>query len=168
MPACSWPAPSCGAVTRSLFLTEDDHPSLLTLLWSHAAPVVTLFLAAVALFLWRGAVRFGPTVAPADPPRRSMAEQIRGTGRFVLQYGDGAPLHAASARALTEAARRRVPAYGRLARKQRAAALGKVTGMDGDEIVSAVEDVSKRRAGELPNTLSLLETARRQLLASRD
>ena len=151
-----------------LFLTEDDQPSLLALLWRHASPAVVLSLVLVTLLLWRGAVRFGPLAAQGDPPRRSMAEQIRGTGRFVLQHGDGAPLHAASVRALTEAARRRIPAYARLARKQRATALGRFTGMDGDVIVSAIEDVSKRRAGELENTLGLLETARRQLLNSGD
>lgn len=151
-----------------LFLTEDDHPSLLALLWGHGGPAVALSLVMAALLLWRGAVGFGPPAAPVDPPRRSMAEQIRGTGRFVLQHGDGAPLHAASARALTEAARRRVPSYPRLPRKQRATALGRVTGMDGDAIVSALEDVSRRRSNELHNTLSLLETARRQLLNSGD
>jgi hypothetical protein len=149
-----------------LFLSEDDHASLLALVWSYGGPVVALSLVTAVLVLWRGAVRFGPPAAPADAPRRSMAEQIRGTGRFVLQHGDGAPLHAASVRALTEAARRRIPAYARLPRPQRAKALGRFTGMDGDAIVSAIENVSKRRSSELHNTLSLLETARRQLLNS--
>jgi hypothetical protein len=127
---------------------------------------VALFLAAVTLFLWRGAVRFGPTLGSPEPRRRSMAEQIRGSGRFVLTHGDGAPLHAASVRALTEAARRRIPAYSRLSRPQRAAALARATGMDGDAIISAIEGLSKRRPQELPNTLGLLETVRRQLLNS--
>jgi hypothetical protein len=151
-----------------VFLSEDDQPSLLALLWTHAAPAVVLALALVTLLLWRGAVRFGPLAAQADPPRRSMAEQIRGTGRFVLKHGDGAPLHAASVRALAEAARRRIPLYARLPRRQRATALERVTGMNGDAIVSAIEDISKRRAGELETTLGLLESARRQLLNSGD
>ncbi len=149
-----------------VFLTEDDHPSLLALLWTHGAPAVTLFLGAVALFLWRGTARFGPTLEVPEPRRRSMAEQIRGSGRFALKHGDGDALHAASVRALTEAARRRIPAYARLSRPQRAAALAKATGMNGDAIVSAIDGVSKRRPNELPNTLGLLEMARRQLLNS--
>jgi len=151
-----------------LFLSEDDHPSLLVLLWRFAAPAVGLSLAVVALFVWRGAVRFGPPAAWPEPRRRSMAEQIRGSGRFVLQHGDGAPLHAASVRALSEVARRRIPAYARLSRPQRAAALGRATGMDGEAILSAMESLSKRRVTELPNTLGLLETARRQLLNPGD
>jgi hypothetical protein len=149
-----------------VFLTETDYPALVALLWRYGAPAVALFLVAVVLFLWRGAVRFGPTLGVPEPRRRSMAEQIRGSGRFVLTHGDGLPLHAASVRALTEAAHRRIPAYSRLSRPQRAAALAKATGLDGAAIISAIDAVSKRRPHELPATLGLLETARRQLLNS--
>ncbi|HUQ87293.1 MAG TPA: DUF4350 domain-containing protein [Vicinamibacterales bacterium] len=147
-----------------VFLTEDDHPHLLALLWTYGAPAVTLFLMVIAFALWRGMVRFGPTLAPPDPRRRSMAEQIRGSGYFALKFGEGAPLHAAAVRALTEAARRRIPAFARLSRPQKAAALGKATGMNGDVLMSAIDGASMRRAKELPNTLALLESARRQLL----
>jgi len=147
-----------------VFVTEDDYPPLLTLLWNSGAPAVALSLVVIAFALWRGAVRFGPTLAAPEPRRRSMAEQIRGSGYFALKYGEGAPLHAAAVRALTEVAHRRIPAYPRLSRPQKAAALGKATGMSGEALMSAIDAVSKRRAKELPNTLALLESARRQLL----
>jgi len=147
-----------------VFVTEDDYPPLLTLLWNFGAPAVALSLVVMAFALWRGAVRFGPTLAAPEPRRRSMAEQIRGSGYFALKFGEGAPLHAAAVRALTEVARRRIPAYPRLSRPQKAAALGKATGMNGEALMSAIDAVSKRRAKELPNTLALLESARRQLL----
>jgi len=147
-----------------VFVTEDDYPPLLTLLWNSGAPAVALSLVVIAFALWRGAVRFGPTLAAPEPRRRSMAEQIRGSGYFALKFGEGAPLHAAAVRALTEVARRRIPAYPRLSRPQKAAALGKATGMSGEALMSAIDAVSKRRAKELPNTLALLESARRQLL----
>ena len=159
-------ATQLGRGDEVVFLTEDDHPSLLALLWQYGAPAVSLSLLIIAMIVWRGAVRFGPTVAPPDPARRSMAEQIRGTGRYVLQHSDGGPLHAAAVRAVTEAARRRIPAYDRLSRKQRAAALAKFTGLDGTAVTSAIEDSSKRRRHELHNTLGLLELARRQLLTT--
>ena len=147
-----------------VFVTEDDYPPLLMLLWNSGAPAVALSLVVTAFTLWRGAVRFGPTLAAPEPRRRSMAEQIRGSGYFALKFGEGAPLHAAAVRALTEVARRRIPAYPRLSRPQKAAALGKATGMNGEALMSAIDAVSKRRAKELPNTLALLESARRQLL----
>ena len=80
-----------------VFITEDDHPSLLALIWMYGAPAVMLFLGVVALFLWRGSLRFGPTVGAPEPRRRSMAEQIRGSGYFAMKFGEGAPLHTAAA-----------------------------------------------------------------------
>jgi len=148
-----------------VFITEDDHPSLLALLWNYGAPAVMLFLAVVALFLWRGSLRFGPTIGAPEPRRRSMAEQIRGSGYFAMKFGEGAPLHTAAVRALTEAANRRIPAYSRLSRPQKIAALTKATGMSGESVVLAIDGASKRRPKELPNTLALLESARRQLLS---
>jgi hypothetical protein len=148
-----------------VFLTEDDHPSLLALMWTYGAPSVVLSGILLAFFLWRGAARFGPTLPAPEPRRRSMAEQIRGSGSFAWHYGEGVSLHEAAVRALTEAACRRIPAYPRLSRPQRVTALGKATGMDGAAIVAAIDGISKRRVTELPNTLATLEHARRQLLA---
>ena len=71
------------------FLSEENHPSLLALLWQHGAPVVLLSLALIGLVIWRGTVRFGPLEAPSDAARRSLAEQIRGTGQFALRHGGG-------------------------------------------------------------------------------
>jgi hypothetical protein len=149
-----------------IFLTEDDHPSLLSLMWSYGAPAVAGLLVLVALFLWRGAIRFGPAIGVPEPRRRSMAEQIRGSGHFALKFGEGVALHTAAVRALTEAANRRIPAFARLSRPQRIAALTKATGMSGESVMLAVDGASKRRPKELPNTLALIESARRQLLKS--
>ena len=147
-----------------VFITEDEHPSLLALMWMYGAPAVMLFLGVIALFLWRGSLRFGPTIGAPEPRRRSMAEQIRGSGYFAMKFGEGVALHTAAVRALTEAANRRIPAYSRLSRPQKIAALTKATGMSGESVVLAMDGASKRRPKELPNTLALLESARRQLL----
>src|SRR5262245_53889175 len=110
------------------FLSEDEQPSLLALLWHYGGPVVVLALAIAALVLWRGWIRFGPLVAPDRAERRSLAEQIRGTGQFALRHGSGESLHAACVRALDEAARRRLPGYIRLSAKERASAVARRTG----------------------------------------
>jgi hypothetical protein len=61
------------------FLTEEEHASLLTLVWRFGAPVVLLLAPrsfdAVALER-----TFGPLTAPLDKSRRSLAEQIRAPG----------------------------------------------------------------------------------------
>jgi hypothetical protein len=146
------------------FMSEDAHPSLLALLWRHGAPAVMLTLVLVALVLWRGGVRFGPLAAAPDAARRSLVEQIRGTGQFVLRHGGGRSLHAASVRALDEAATRRVPTYASLSPDERAAALARLTGIDRDALAGALQHVGGSRSHELRNAIALLETARRGTL----
>ena len=148
------------------FQSEDDHPSLLTLIWRYGAPVVTLSLALVAALLWRGAVRFGPLVAPTDAARRSMAEQIRGTAWFALRHGGGDALHGAAVRALNEAGQRRIAAFGRLSSQQRTAALARYTGLNPAALTAAINH-STLKSQELRNRIALLEAARRQLLVER-
>jgi hypothetical protein len=146
------------------FMSEDDYPGLLTLMWRRGAPVVAIGLIIVASLLWRGAVRFGP-LAPAFPSaRRSLADQIRGSGRFALQYGDGRSLHAACVRALEEAARRRIGAYGALEPADQAAALARVTSFDRESLAAAIHHPRMRTASELHRTIALLEAARRETL----
>jgi hypothetical protein len=149
------------------FLSEDDHPSLLALLWMHGSSVVVLGLAAIALALWRNSARFGPLVNEPPTARRSLAEQIRGTGQFALRYGDGDSLHAASLRALTEAAARRVPGYAHLSPSEQAAALARLTGFERDAFTAAAYHAGLRTASELRHTIAFLETARREMLNSR-
>ena len=146
------------------FMSEDAHASLLALLWQHGAPVVVLTLALVALVLWRGGVRFGPLAAAPVAARRSLVEQIRGTGQFALRQGSGDSLHTASVRALDEAAQRRVPVYASLTASERAAALARLTGFDRDALARAVRHGRVRRAHDLRGTIALVETARRRTL----
>ena len=146
------------------FLSEDEYPSLLALLWQNAGPAVVLMLVIVALLLWRGWVRFGPMTPPLPSARRSLAEQIRGSGEFALRHGSGDSLHAAVVRALTEAVSRRVPGYLRLPPQEQTAALARLAGMDSGSLAAALHHLAARRAERLRNALALLETARRRAL----
>jgi hypothetical protein len=146
------------------FLSEDDHPSLLVLLWRYGGPLVVLAMSLVALLLWRGGVRLGPLAAPAPAGRRSLAEQIRGTGQFAERHGSGESLHAAVVRALNEAAQRHVAAYARLSPAERTAALARLTGVDAGVLTAAIHNPALRRAHQLQNTIALLETARRRIV----
>jgi hypothetical protein len=146
------------------FLSEDRSPSLLALVWQSAAPVVISGLLLVALLMWRGAVRLGPLEAPARAERRSLAEQIRGTGQFALRHGGGQALHAASVRALEETARRRVPGYAGLASADRGAALERLSGFSANQLLSAAYNPQSRGPHQLRSTIAIVEAARRQIL----
>jgi uncharacterized protein DUF4350 len=147
------------------FLSDDDSPWLIALAWRHGAPVVLLALALIALALWRDVVRFGPLAAPEHAARRSLAEQIRGTGRFALRQGGGAALHAASVRALDEAAKRRVKTFAGLPANERTTALARLTGFDPQAMSEAVHaEAGVVGSHQLRHAIELLESARRQIV----
>jgi hypothetical protein len=145
------------------FFTEEDHASLLTLTWRYGAPVVLLLAALIALALWRNSTRFGPLAAVPEKARRSLAEQIRGTGEFTLRFGGGRALHTALVRALREAAVKRLPNYDRMSSEERVAAVAKLTGVLESELGPAVNYSGARNSHELRNVIAVLETARRRL-----
>lgn len=154
-----------------VFLTEAAHPSLPTLIWEEGAASVVLALLAVGLWLWRGAIRFGPPAPVATGSRRSVAEQILGTGRFVLRRGEGHALYEATVRAMEEAARRRVGGDARRrmggdARRPndaRATTLAGIAQVDAGALDAALHDPAARRPERLRTTIALVETVRRRL-----
>ena len=145
------------------FLSEEEQPSLISLMWTYGWPVVVLSLALIGLALWRNSVRFGPLAAEPELARRSLAEQIRGTGQFAVRFGGGKALHAAAVRALDEAAQRRLPAYPRLSAVERVAAIAKLSGIDAETLGPAIHHSGPRRLYELRQAIALIESARRRL-----
>jgi hypothetical protein len=148
-----------------VFMSEADVASLLELVWRHGAPVVASLLLFIVLALWRGAMRFGPLVAPSERVRRSLAEQILGTGRFAVRVGGGTALVAAARRALHEAAMRRIIGYERLTGSAQAEAVAKLAGVDARELAAAFDAAQSARPLELRAKLALLEVARRELVS---
>ncbi len=148
-----------------VFVSDDDHASLLELIWIYGAPAVLLFAAFIALALWRNSARFGPLEAHPETSRRSLAEQIRGTGRFVYRIDGGRSLHGAMVRALHDAARLRIPSYDGLHGEDRLAALSRIVGIDADRLGETINFTGRRNHHEFKNTIELLEAARAQVLA---
>ena len=147
-----------------VFMSEEDVSSLLELVWQHGAPVVVVLLLFTALALWRGATRFGPLVAPAERARRSLAEQILGTGRFAVRVGGGTALLAAARRSLHEAAARRIVGYERQPSIEQISAVARLAAVDTDALTAAM-DPQSQRSMELRGKLALLESARRKLVS---
>jgi hypothetical protein len=149
------------------FMSEEEHASILTLMWVYGWPVVLLSVAWIGFALWRNSVRFGPLVAATDTARRSIAEQIRGTGQFVMRFGAGKALHAAAVRALDEAARRRISAYRRMPVNERIEAVARLSGLEASVLGPAIHHSGPRRPHELRQALALIETARRRILIEK-
>jgi hypothetical protein len=146
------------------FFTESDQASLLELAVRFGWPVLCLIGVALALAIWRGSVRFGPMAPPTETARRSLAEQIRGTGQFTMRIGSAGALHAATARALNEAAARYINAYEVLSGADRMQALATATGYEASSLAAALHYSGPGRSEHLRADLELLEAARRRIL----
>lgn len=147
------------------FLSEADHPGMPALIWRHGWPAVVLAVAALALALWRNGSRFGPLLPATEPVRRSLAEQIRGTGRFALRHGGGGGLHAACVRALERAAARRIAGFGTLAPEARLAAMADAGDVAQPALAAALHPPEKLSARALLAAIVQIESARRRILS---
>jgi hypothetical protein len=147
------------------FLSEARHPSLLALTWRFGAPAVVLFALALLLALWRNGSRFGPTVPPPAPLRRSLAEQIRGTGQFALRHGGGGALHQAMRRALERGATDCIPGFAQMKAGQRTAAMAAAAAVDPAALMRALSPDAAQRPRTLLAAIALLEAARRRILS---
>jgi hypothetical protein len=154
-----------GAGDRVWFLVDETRAPFMALLWQHGAPAIVLALAALALLLWRGGVRFGPRLIDAPIARRSIGEQVRRTAAFVAR-GGGAALHAASIRALEEEARRSIANYaGMVGRRDRSDAIAKKTGSDPAALAAAMSPIAHPNRKSIAAAIHRLERARRTLAA---
>jgi len=145
-------------------VAEESREPILRWVWQQGWIAVLLALAALATWVWRSGVRFGPVGVVPPPERRSMVEQVTGTGTFLRHNGPAA-LHAAQVRALRDMARRRLPGFDRLGRADAAAAIAKATGLRASELQQALQPLASGAPLATVN-LELLELARRRLEAS--
>lgn len=143
------------------FVAEEAREPFAPWLWHQAWAALLLGLLALALALWRAGVRFGPLAPSAPSHRRSMAEQVRGTARFLHMHGPKA-LHTAQLRALHASAARQLPRFSQLEPGRRTREIASATGLDAQLLERAQADRARNRAA-LAADLELLETARRRL-----
>lgn len=148
------------------FLTEGTYPSILALVWTYGSPVVILATVLLVLALWRQMVRFGPLVAAEATSRRSLVEQILGTGQFALRHGDRDALFEATRRALEEAAGRRIAGFRLLTNAERARVIAQRTALGAEALEAAMFEPAERTRARLSSTIALLETARRLTVAA--
>ncbi len=135
------------------FVAEEAREPFAPWLWHQAWAALLLGLLALALALWRAGVRFGPLAPSAPAHRRSMAEQVRGTARFLHMHGPKA-LHTAQLRALHASAARQLPRFSQLDPARRTQEIARATGLDAQRARTRAgrQGPQPRRAGRRPRT----------------
>jgi len=153
---------------RAVWIVEDEsREPLLGWLWHEARTPFLLALAAVALSLWRLMTRFGPREAVPPQARRSMGEQVRGTGQFIADT-DARALHAATRKAFEDAARPRVEAWAERDDADRIAALAQslapAAALDAAALLAALHVGGGATKPQILAATAVLEQARRAIL----
>lgn len=153
---------------RAVWIVEDERREpLLAWMWHEARTPSLLALAAIALALWRLMVRFGPREASAPRARRSMGEQVRGTGQFIAGT-DPRALHAATRLAFDQAARTRVEDWAALDDAARVEALAAFVAhahvVDRPALLQSMNIGAGARPAQILAATAVLEQARRALL----
>ncbi len=148
-------------------LVAESREPLAGWLWHEARTPTLLTLATIVLGLWRLMVRFGPREAVPPPARRSMGEQVRGTGRFVAGL-DARALHAATRAAFEDAARRRVERWTSLDDAARvpalAAAVAHAHAIDQPALLASLDIGGGATPAQVLAATTVLEQVRRALL----
>jgi hypothetical protein len=142
-------------------VSEESREPFVPWLWHQGWVALVLVACAIAAGLWRTAVRFGPVAQPKHLERRSIAEQVAGTARFLRRRAPAA-LHAAQLEALHEAARQRIAGYAFADAPSRVAKLAAGTGLAQPALEDALRPTQDAR--RLAARIQLMETARRRLL----
>jgi hypothetical protein len=163
--AVAW-ALQMGAGVNLWFVAEESREALHTWLWNKSWVAMLLSLLALGAALWRGCVRFGVLRQEHSKQRRSMAEQVTGTGQFLQQHA-GAALYRAQLRALDNTALCSLRQYASLSVSERAKAIATRTSLDANDMSIAMDASRAFKAHALLTNLHLLEIARRRLLAKR-
>ena len=150
---------------RAIWIVRDEaREPLLAWTWHEARTPLLLTLAGIALALWRLTVRFGPREAVPPQARRSMGEQIRGTGHFIAG-SDTRALHAATHQAFEAAARRRVEGWAELDDDARIEALaGMLHTVDRAALRASLHIGGGATPAQILAATAVLEQARRALL----
>ena len=153
---------------HAVWIVEDEkREPLLGWMWHEARTPSLLALAAMALALWRLMVRFGPREAQPARARRSMGEQVRGTGQFIAGT-DPRALHAATRQAFDQVARTRVEDWPALDDAARVEALTAFVAhshaIDRPLLLQSMNIGASATPAQILTATAVLEQARRVLL----
>jgi hypothetical protein len=157
---------------RAIWVVNDESREALALwLWHQARTPLLLGVAAALLALWRLMVRFGPRQALPPRARRSMGEQVRGTGQFIAGT-DPQALHAATRQAFDDAARVRIENYARLTDSDRihalAGLLASTSLLDKEALMTAFRPGPTSTPAQWLQAIAHIEQVRRSLLRAPD
>lgn len=139
----------------------QDRPSLFSLLWQNALPLLLAVAVFVGLWLWQASRRFGPVHAlPADT-RRRLSEHLEASGRFLFRQQALASLFEASRERWLAQLQRQHPQWRRLSPEKQAAHLAERSGIEAGAILRLLADPPPAHILQFAADIRLINRLRR-------
>ncbi|MBT2337971.1 MULTISPECIES: DUF4350 domain-containing protein [Pseudomonas] len=153
------------ADTTVTLLFNTDHDSLLTLLLRYFPQALVALAALIALWLWRSAVRLGPTQQPASKARRQLEEHLQASAGFHLRHNGRQHLLHALQQDVLRRARQLHPGFDQLAVAEQWQVLARLTRQSTRAISQALSPRPKQRLShaEFCRQVAHLQTLRNAL-----
>ncbi len=153
-------APDAGEVWVT---TSLEPPAFFDLIQKYAGLVTISLLLLLGAWLWRHAVRLGPTLEAAPLARRSLLEHIESSGLFLWRYGGRSALVRAAQEAVRARARRRTPGWSRMSPAERGERIAGLCGEDAQEVRTALCAVGSEDPAHMVAVIQQLERLRLKL-----
>lgn len=134
-----WRMVNAGAPVEIWLYHGVGRPSLLSILWTNAAPLLTGAVLLVIVWLWRISGRFGPTIASIPPARRKLSEHLTASGRYFMRHGGAGHLYDASRQRLLAQVQRRHPQWRHLSLPALAEQIARRAGLEAGAVQRVLE-----------------------------
>lgn len=134
-----WRMVDAGAPAEVWLFHGIGRPSLLSILWTHAAPLLVGAALLVLVWLWRVTGRFGPTIAPVPPARRKLSEHLTASGLYFMRHGGTGQLYDASRQRLLAQVQRRHPQWRHLSLPALAEQIARRAGLEAGAVQRVLE-----------------------------
>jgi uncharacterized protein DUF4350 len=155
--------PTAAPPKRAIIVRGDSPPSLLSLLWEVAWPLILTLLIWLVVWLYTRTRRFGPVLPAPNLDRRRLGEHLEAAGRFLWRHRAQASLIEPVREALLDRVRRRRPDWVHLSRDAQVEALAEQGEAHPRDVEDALYGAPPRSPDRFTSSVTLLEKIRRSL-----
>lgn len=149
--------------TQAMIVRGDSPPTLLSLLWHVAWPLILTLLVWLVVWLYTRTRRFGPVLPVPTLDRRRLGEHLEAAGRFLWRHRAQSSLIEPVREALLDRLRRRRPDWVHLPRDAQVDVLAEQADVPPREVEDALFGPAPRSPDRFTRSVTLLEILRRSL-----
>lgn len=141
----------------------QERPSLFSLLWKSAAPLIIAVTVFVLAWLWQSVQRFGPPRERLPVSRRRLTEHLEASGRYLLRQQAISGLFEASRQRLLAQVQRHYPQWRRLPAERLAGHLAARAGIENGAVLRLLNTPASDNLLQFAADIRLINRLRKAL-----